>query len=127
MEPSLRLGSMGRFAGPVPERPVGEAIIAEVVVRAPDGSSLLDARGPVTEETIDRYRASDEMSVEAAARLEALGIDVLGRGPTGLTISAERDVFERTFGSASGPFEVPKELADLIAGVVLPERPELHP
>ena len=106
---------------------MAEKVIAEVVVRARDGSSILDAPGPITEETIDRYRASDEMSAEAAARLEALGFDVLGTGPTGLTISAERDVFERTFGSPTGTINVPGELADLIGGVVLPERPELHP
>lgn len=106
---------------------MSKPVIAEVVVRAPDGSSILDAPGPVTEETVDRYRASDETSAEAAARLEALGIDVLGRGPTGLTISAERELFERTFGTATHPITVPEELADLIAGVVLPERPELHP
>jgi hypothetical protein len=106
---------------------VTEPIIAEVVVRARDGSSILDAPGAITEETIDRYRASEETRAEAAARLEALGFDVLGSGPTGLTISAERELFERTFGTATAPITVPEELADLIAGVVLPERPELHP
>jgi len=105
---------------------VGETVIAEVVVRAPDGSSILDAPGPITEETVDRYRPSDETTAEAAARLEALGVEVLGKGPTGLTISAEREVFERTFGTVTGPIAVPEELADLVAGVVLPERPELH-
>jgi hypothetical protein len=106
---------------------MAETVIAEVVVRAPDGSSILDAPSPVTEETIGRYRASEEANAEAAARLEALGIDVVGRGPTGVTISADREVFERTFGAATDPVAVPEELADLIAGIVLPERPELYP
>jgi hypothetical protein len=70
---------------------------------------------------------SEEANAEAAARLEALGIDVVGRGPTGLTISAPRDVFEQVFGTATDPIAVPGELADLIAAIVLPERPELFP
>jgi serine protease AprX len=106
---------------------MGETVIAEAVVRSPDGSSILDAPGPVTEVTIGRYRASDEANAEAAARLEALGIDVVSTGPTGLTISADREVFERTFGTASDPIAVPEELADLIAAIVLPQQPQLYP
>jgi hypothetical protein len=104
-----------------------ETVIAEAVVRAPDGSSILDVAGPVTEETIGRYRASEEAIAEAAARLEALGIKVVARGATGLTISAARELFERTFGTARDGIAVPEELADLIAGIVLPERPQLYP
>jgi hypothetical protein len=105
---------------------MGERVIAEVVVRAPDGSSVLDASGPVTEETIGRYRPSVEASAEAAARLEAMGFEVVGRGPTGLTVAAEEEVFTRAFG-AGDEYAVPADLADLVAGVLRPEQPELFP
>jgi serine protease AprX len=106
---------------------VGEKVIAEAVVRAADGSSILDAPDPVTEATIGRYRASEANLAEAAARLEALGIDVVARGPTGLTLSANTELFERTFGTAIDGPAVPEDLADVIAAIVLPERPELFP
>lgn len=104
---------------------MSEPVIAEVVVRAPDGSSVLDAP-PMTAENIDRYRASETATSEVRARLEALGVDVIGQGPTGLTVSADEEVFARVFGSAQSP-SVPGELNDLVAGVVLPEQPELFP
>jgi hypothetical protein len=104
---------------------MAETVIAEVVVRAPDGSSVLDAPA-VTEENIDRYRASEAATSEVTARLEALGVDVVGQGPTGLTVSASDEVFARVFGSAESP-SVPDELDELVAAVVLPQRPELFP
>lgn len=106
---------------------MSEAVVAEVVVRAPDGSSILDAAGPLSEETIGRYRASEEALAAVAERLEELGLDVVARGPTGMTVSAEREVFERLFGSGTDPVAVPAELADLVAGIVLPQPPELYP
>ena len=104
---------------------MAETVVAEVVVRAPDGSSVLDAP-TVTEENIDRYRASEAATSEVRARLEALGVDVVGQGPTGLTVSASEEVFARVFGSVESP-SVPDELDDLVAGIVLPQRPELFP
>jgi hypothetical protein len=101
-------------------------VVAEVIVRAPDGTSILDAPEAVTEETIARYRASEESMSQVAVLLEAEGIDVVARGPTGLTISADEETLARVFRSARAP-TVPEELADLVAGVVLPERPELFP
>jgi hypothetical protein len=105
---------------------MGEKVVAEVVVRAPDGSSVLDAPGPITEETIGRYRASEEASAEAATRFETMGFEVVATGPTGLTVSAEEEVFARAFGTGD-EYAVPAELADLVAAVVRPERPELFP
>jgi hypothetical protein len=105
---------------------MGEKVIAEVVVRAPDGSSVLDAPGPITEETIGRYRASEDASADAATLLESMGFEVVGRGPTGLTVAAEEEVFARAFGTGD-EYAVPGELADLVAAVVRPEQPELFP
>ena len=104
---------------------MAETVVAEVVVRAPDGLSVLDAP-TVTEENIDRYRASEAATSEVRTGLEALGVDVIGQGPTGLTVSASEEVFARVFGSVESP-SVPDELDDLVAGIVLPQRPELFP
>jgi hypothetical protein len=105
---------------------MSETVIAEVVIRAPDGSSVLDAHTAVTEETIARYRASEAATSQVKARLEALGVDVVAQGPTGLTVSASNEVFALVFGSTEAP-SVPDGLEDLVAGIVMPERPELFP
>jgi hypothetical protein len=101
-------------------------VVAEVIVRAPDGTSILDAAEAVTDETVGRYRPSEEAMSEVTALLEAEGVEVVARGPTGLTVSAEAETIARVFGSAQAP-TVPEELATLVAAVVLPEQPELFP
>jgi hypothetical protein len=129
---------------------MAEDVIAQIVLRSPDGSSVLDAPQPITAETIARYRVGEEMIQRASTALEKLGFKVLEPGPTGITISGNRLLFERTFDTVlqekenvargrstpvPGPFRsrflvlrplsIPAELSYLIAGVVMPAAPDL--
>ena len=127
-----------------------ENVIAQVVLRSPDGSSILEASQPITAENIARYRVGVEVMERASTALEKLGFEVLEAGPTGFTMSGSRALFERTFDTVleenaatarsmlAGdpnrprfvplrPLTIPAELSSLIAGVVMPGPPELMP
>jgi hypothetical protein len=127
-----------------------EDVIARVVLRNPDGSSILDATQPITAETIAKYRVGEEVVQRASVALEKLGFKILEAGPTGLTISGDRALFERIFHTVLQentsrapsalapraakprfaplqPLRIPDELASVIAAVVMPAPPELMP
>jgi hypothetical protein len=127
---------------------MAQDIVAQVVLRAPDGSSILDAGQPITASTIARYRVGAEIVQRASTALEKLGFKVLESGPTGFTISGERPLFEQTFDTVlqenfartqpalgAAPVQlrftalrrlsIPAKLSSLIAGVVMPAPPEL--
>jgi hypothetical protein len=122
---------------------MAEDIIAQVVVRSPDGSSILEAPQPITAATIAKYRVGAEMIQRASTALESLGFKVLAPGPTGFTLSGNRALFERIFDTilqedvtharptpaprfaALRPLTIPAELSSLIAAVVLPVPPDL--
>jgi len=94
------------------------------------------------------YHAPDELVYEARKRLARLGFRVQQADPTGISFAADRARFEAFFGTrleprdttmlseggrearrshleATEPIEVPAELADVGAAVVLPRPPEL--
>ena len=122
---------------------MAEDVIAQVVVRSPDGSSILEVSQPITAATIAKYRVGAEMIQRASTALENLGFKVLAPGPTGFTISGNRALFERIFDTvlqedtargrpapaqrftALQPLVIPVELSSLIAAVVMPVPPEL--
>lgn len=129
---------------------LAEDVIAQVVLRNPGGSSILDANQPITAETIARCRVGEEVVRRASVALERLGFKVLAPGPTGFTISGSRALFEQVFDtvlqesadraqSAPKPGEVqprfvplrplriPDELSPLIAAVVMPVPMQLMP
>jgi hypothetical protein len=104
-------------------------VIAEVVVRTAEGSSILDAPEAIDSETIARYRPGADALADAAARLRERGFEIVQEGPTGLTVSAGPERFEETFATAGADTaaRIPPELADVVAGVTFPRPPELHP
>jgi hypothetical protein len=123
---------------------MAEDVIAQVVLRSLDGSSILEAPQPITAATITKYRVGAEMIQRTSTALESLGFKVLAPGPTGFTISGNRALFERIFDTvlqeeditrarptlaprfaALRPLTIPAELSSLIAAVVLPVPPEL--
>jgi hypothetical protein len=63
-------------------------VIAQVVLRGPDGSSILEASQPITAATIAKHRIGTETIQRASIALENLGVKVLAPGPTGLTYPA---------------------------------------
>lgn len=129
---------------------MAEDVIAQVVLRSPDGSSILDATQPITAETIARYRVGEEVVRRASGALERLGFKVLAPGPTGFTISGSRALFEQVFDTVLQesadrgqsalepgkvqprfvplrPLRIPDELSPLIAAVVMPVPMQLMP
>ena len=120
-------------------------VIAQVVLRGPDGSSILEASQPITAATIARYRVGTDTIQRASIALENLGFKVLAPGPTGFMISGSRALFERVFDTvlqenitrarpgtaprfvALRPLIIPAELSSVIAAVVMPVPPELTP
>jgi hypothetical protein len=110
---------------------MSDPVIAEVVVRSPDGQSIVDAPGPIGADTIERYRPSPETLRDAATRLRERGFTIVQEGPVSITVSADAELFEQVFAAAPGPegppARIPADLADVVAAVTFPRPPELHP
>lgn len=125
-------------------------LTAEVILRAVDGSSILDAKGEITAENIAKYRVGKEVIEEASKKLEVLGFEVMQTGPTSATISGDKALFEKVFQTTfetqsaemmetkivgvestyfqtTSPIKIPADLSSLIADVVLPTPPTFYP
>jgi hypothetical protein len=129
---------------------VSEQVIAQAILRAPDGSSILDEGGELTAANIARYRVGEDVIAEASDRLRELGFEVLQQGPVSLTISGDKALFERVLDTdlqrretkadepgiagvqaayyeATSPMRIPTELASLVADVALTTPPTFYP
>jgi hypothetical protein len=132
---------------------MAEQVLAQVILRMPAGSSMLDRQESITSENIAKYRVSQEVIKKASQKLEERGFQVSSTGPEGfpsLTISGDKSLFEEVFqtnlerqtpatrgmqdevGSRSSyyaiePLRIPSDLSSLVADVVLPTPPELFP
>jgi hypothetical protein len=104
-----------------------DLVTAEVVLRSPAGTSVVDATEPIDASTVGGHMPSQEAVAEAARRLAELGFDVAQGGPVTVTVRGEPELFERTFGTAGpgGEPEVPQGLRDVVAAVAFPQKPEL--
>lgn len=118
-------------------------IQAQVILRAPDGSSLLDTESPPSDEQLERFRPSQE-AVEAVTRkLSELGFRVGESGAVGITVAGDKATFERVFETtlsqgenrqtgtpswtAAPPVTISDDLRTWIADVVFPIAPEFMP
>lgn len=113
------------------------SVTLQVVLKNARGESLLDARGPITADNVARFAVEPERAERAAHRLRKLGFAVAGEGPV-LSVTGDRALVERVFATRIGigpsgqpellgPARLPTELEDLVAGVILPQGPELFP
>lgn len=121
-------------------------VIVEVVLRASDGSSFQDAEEPIRPEEIKHYTIDEDRKQEAHEKLQAYGFEVIAAGPFSLSVSCEKDTFERifqtqlqavsapgiateakTFYEALSPIKIPEDLASFVANVAFPAPPELFP
>lgn len=121
---------------------------AHVMLREPDGGSLLESPFP-TAATIRERSLSPSQIAQISEKLEALGFHVVGSSPVGITVEAELPKFEGVFqsrvaraGGAQSHSDravfpkslwkwvthprIPKSLADSVAAVVFPEAAKLH-
>lgn len=147
-------GEGGTPTAPKPEEvevsDMTEKVIAEVILRSADGSSILDAEEGITAKNIEKYRVGKEVIEEATKKLEGLGFEVVQTGPVGFTISGDKALFESMFQTtlearsteimptkiagvqasyyeATAPIKIPEELSSLVADVALPTPPEFFP
>jgi hypothetical protein len=122
-----------------------DKVTAQVILRRHNGLSILEATEPITSETVAKYKVEEEIIQEAIAKLSAYGFEIGETGPHSLSISCEKQLFERifrtrltakespepciqaTFYDAEEPIKVPEELSALIADVALTRTPELFP
>lgn len=111
-------------------------LIAQVVVRSSDGTSILDADSGITSGNVAQFAVEPDRIEDAARRLKKRGFTLEARDEHTLSISGSTDLFKDVFGLRSaapgtgGPPEsanVPEDLADLVADVVVPPPPEYFP
>src|SRR3712207_3965003 len=74
-------------AGAKEAKDMAQPVIAEVILRKADGSSVMDAKEAITARNIAEYRVSEGTAEEASQKLRDRGFGVLQVGPTSLTIS----------------------------------------
>jgi hypothetical protein len=129
---------------------MSELVTAEVILRSADGTSILDAQEGITAANIAEYQVGKEVIEEASEKLTSLGFRVLQTGPVSLTISADKELFQRVFQAkiephstdlmdtkvrgvettyyeAVQPVDIPEEFSSLVADVVLPTPPMFFP
>ena len=118
-------------------------IQAQVILRAPDGSSLLDTESPPSGDELERLRPSQEAVEAVSRRLSELGFHVGDSGAVGITVTGDKATFERVFKTtlsqgqdqqtrtpswtAVPPVTVSDDLRTWIADVVFPIAPEFMP
>lgn len=116
-----------------------ELMAAEIILRGPEGSSILDFPELPGEEELASARPTTEARREASARLMEWGFTISSEGEFGLTAVGSRRLFERTFrtrvkpAGESGSFflfakppTVPTNLRRWVAAVELAPPHDLH-
>jgi hypothetical protein len=140
----------GSEAGAKEAKDMAQPVIAEVILRKANGSSIMDAQEAITARNIAKYRVSEEVVEEASQKLRDRGFEILQVGPTSLTISGDKELFEDRFGTAleikstnvmpshtegaqtmyyeaKEPMRIPEDLTPQLSNIVLPTPPELFP
>ena len=109
---------------------------AQLVLRAEDGTSILDAEGPVTSEIVARFAVPEERIAFVRAALQKLGFSVPQGDSTTLSVVGPRALFAEVFGLEVGADQVgvaahatriPDALSGHVADVFVTPKPELLP
>ena len=129
---------------------MAKQVIAEVVLRASDGSSIIETGDQITPDKAMRYKIDDKRMGQVREKLIAYGFQVVTSGPYSISISCAKDAFEqifqtrlrvrqaavsepstmsgaKTFYEARDPIKIPEALVSFVAAVTLPAPPELFP
>lgn len=117
-------------------------VVAEVILRGPEGLSINDAATPpLSAAELRRYQPTPDTVDRARAALAARGFGLLETGASGFGIVADHTLFEEVFttrleqrgeGDAASwqpetPIVVPDDLSEWIAAVAFPSPPEFFP
>ncbi|MCP4991761.1 MAG: hypothetical protein GY928_38585 [Colwellia sp.] len=126
-----------------------QTVIAEVVLRGSDGSSILEEES-ISSKTAERYKIDENHMQLARENLLDYGFDVITTSPYSLSIQGDKRLFERVFKTrlrkrqvpisesplreeeqgffeAQDPIEIPEKLLPYVAAVTFPQPPELFP
>lgn len=110
---------------PADEQPMN----AQAVIKRADGGSILSTDGPVTARTLKEVAVEPDRMDQARRRLEAQGFTVQTGDATSLSIEGPVTQFQAVFGVGPDDVEaeatVPDDLDDIVAGVIVPQAPEL--
>jgi UDP-N-acetylglucosamine enolpyruvyl transferase len=98
-------------------------VLAEVVLQPLSGTSVVDAEEAITAADVGEHLPGRKELADTARRLAEMGFDIESAGPVTITISGDRELFDRTFGD--GEPKVPEGLGDVVAAVTYPQKPEL--
>lgn len=128
---------------------MSDTVQAQVILQSRDGTSILDAEGPITSENVEDYQVEQEVVSEAQSALQSLGFSVVDASETTLTIEGPKPLFERVFRTtlerkstsamrqpdregdlvyyeAASPPELPDVLSSLVADITFPQPPQFH-
>jgi subtilisin family serine protease len=85
------------LAGALPSLPLPRLVYAQVSARSIGGSSLFDARGPITAGTVNDFVSESGLVGTVVSQLGAAGFRVLQRSPLTINIAAPPALFETFF------------------------------
>lgn len=127
-----------------------DRVTAEILLRTKSGKSVAAAAEAITAENVAEYQVDEETIQSARVKLVAYGFEVGRGGAHSLSVSGDRELFERVFQTrlssstsieaepgvsvGTGPVyeaevspTIPDDLTDFVADVVFPRAPELYP
>ncbi|WP_263785491.1 hypothetical protein [Salinibacter grassmerensis] len=121
-----------------------DTVVAQVILRSPDGSSLLDPDEPITSENVDAHGIGKDVIERAEKTLRDLGFEVLQSSEVSLSVSGDKERFEDVFDTtlkvrskgpgtgadaayeATEPVQIPEALSSIVDEVAFPVPPEFH-
>lgn len=112
----------------------GEQFSAQLVLKAEDGTSILDAEGAVTAERIAKFAVAEDRIAFVRAEVQKRGFDVPQGDATTLSVVGPRALFAEVFGLevdvdkagvAAHATHIPAALSDHVADVFVTPKPEL--
>ena len=116
--------------------PETEQFHAQLVMKRPDGTSILDTGEAMTSDNARSFDVTEERAGDIRKRLEEIGFTITSGNLNTLSISGPKELFAEVFGiEAAAPASgtsahatrFPVELADCVADVFVPPAPTLFP
>ena len=113
-----------------------ERFSAQLVLKAEDGTSILDAKGAMTADRVAEFKVRDDRVAFVRAHLQKLGFDVPQGDAMTLSIVGPRTLFAKVFGLevdvqqtgvGAHATHIPEVLSDYVADVFVTPKPELLP
>lgn len=122
---------------------MSDSVIAQVVLRASDGSSTLDPDEPITADNVEDHQVDPDVIDEVTEKFRALGFEVVQTSEIGLTVAGPKKRYEDVFDTlletraastdadpeaykATEPVRIPDALSSLVEDLTFPVPPEFY-